>query len=92
MLQVTETHSHFSTRPQIQTADFLPGERLWRVRKNHRTVEAHLRAHGSRDVEVQFYYNGALVYGRRLPTRELAVAEANDRLKQLQRSDWRTHW
>jgi hypothetical protein len=38
-----------------------PGERLWRVRKDHRTVEAELRYHPDGlggGVEVQFYYSG----------------------------------
>jgi hypothetical protein len=72
-----------------------PGERLWRVRKDHRTVEAELRYHPEGlggGVEVQFYYRGEFVYGRRWATREAAVAEADDKLRELVQRGWATHW
>jgi hypothetical protein len=71
------------------------GKPLWRVRKDHRTVEALLRAHPDgleSGVEVQFYYNGDFVYRRRWTTREAALAEAGDRLRELQEKGWATHW
>jgi hypothetical protein len=71
------------------------GEQLWRVRKDHRTVEAQLRAHPESlggGLEVQFYYNGDFVYGRRWTTREAALADADDKLSELQQKGWATHW
>lgn len=79
---------HVAT-PEVSTH----GERLWRVRKDHRTAEAQLRA--TRDlpgVEVQFFYNGEFVFGRRWPTRELALKQAEEKLQELLQRAWTTHW
>jgi hypothetical protein len=69
-------------------------ERLWRLRKDHTWIDARLR---DRDddtdgVELQFFYDGSLVFARRCPTRDEALADANTYLRNLQRAGWNTHW
>ena len=66
-------------------------ERLWRVRKHHVWIDAQLHSHAT-DVELKFLYDGELLLARRWPTRELAVAHAEERLRDLQRAGWNTHW
>ena len=81
--------------PPSPTAVPRRGERLWRVRKDHRTVEAELRYHPEGlggGVEVQFYYNGEFIYGRRWAMRQAAVAESDDKLRELVQRGWATHW
>jgi len=41
---------------------------------------------------IEIFYDGDRVYSREFPSRELAVAEAERRLRDLQRSGWTTHW
>jgi hypothetical protein len=66
-------------------------ERLWRVRKNHTWIDA--QAHDVADgVEVGFAYDGARIYTRRFPSREIAMREAERTLRELQRAGWVTHW
>jgi hypothetical protein len=68
-------------------------ERVWRVRKHHTFIDAHIRdSPDSSDVEVRFFYDGALVIARRWPSREQALAHAGDQLRELQRAGWNTHW
>ena len=68
-------------------------ERIWRVRKNHMWIDAQLRdGPDSTGVEVQFFYDGTLVLARQWPSRERALAHAADRLRELQRAGWVTHW
>lgn len=68
-------------------------ERIWRVRKNHTWIDAQLRACDDADAsEVRFFYDGVLLFARRWPTREEALAHAADQLRELQRSGWNTHW
>jgi hypothetical protein len=67
------------------------GERVWRVRKNHTWIDA--QVHECTDgIEVGFTYDGARVYSRRFPTRDLALVEAARVLRDLQRAGWATHW
>ena len=69
------------------------GQRLWRLRKLHQSVDAELneeREGGG--VAVQFFYNGKLSYARHLPTRALAVAEAGAKRAELERDGWTFHW
>ena len=69
------------------------GERLWRVRKRYWWIDAQLHdlcdANG---VEIRFLLEGAPVYVRRWRTRDLALADATDKLRELQRVGWSTHW
>jgi hypothetical protein len=68
-------------------------ERVWRVRKNHTWIDAQIRnCPPSTDVEIRFFYDGALVLARRWPSREAALDHASDRLLDLQRAGWNTHW
>jgi hypothetical protein len=66
-------------------------ERLWRVRKNHTSIDAHIR---DRDVgvEIRYFYDGEPVLSQQWPTRQLALADAAARLRDLQRAGWTTHW
>jgi len=67
--------------------------RLWRVRKDHTWVDARIRE-GAEDkgVELQFFYDGALVVARKWPSRESALADADGQLRDLERAGWNTHW
>jgi hypothetical protein len=68
-------------------------ERVWRVRKSHTWIDAQIRdCSQSADVEIQFFYDGALVLARRWPSRDEALDCAADRLRDLQRAGWVTHW
>jgi hypothetical protein len=70
-----------------------PGERLWRVRKQQRAIDAVLRHHGDGvGIELQFLLEGELVSGRLYPTRELASAAADDKRRELERAGWIHHW
>jgi hypothetical protein len=70
-----------------------PGERLWRVRKQQRAIDALLRHHGDGvGVELQFLLEGELALGRLYPTREVAVAAADDKRRELERAGWIHHW
>jgi len=64
------------------------GEHLWSMRKGDKRIEAELRDHGEHGVEIQFRYQGEFVYGHRWATRELAVAEANDKQRELTHEGW----
>jgi hypothetical protein len=68
-------------------------ERLWRVRKQQRAIDAILRHHGdAAGVELQFLLEGELASGRLYRTRALAVAAADDRRRELERAGWILHW
>jgi hypothetical protein len=67
-------------------------ERLWRVRKNHTSIDARVRDNPSGDVEVQFFYDGVLVVARRWASRDEALSHAAEQLRELQRAGWNTHW
>ena len=63
-------------------------ERIWRVRKHHTWIDVQLRD----DRELQFFYDGALVFERQWPTRDAALRFAAERLGELQRAGWNPHW
>jgi hypothetical protein len=72
-------------------------ERVWRVRKDWRILDARLLLGPcgnaeSAGVELQVFYNGELLYGRQWPSREIAIRDANSKLKALQIAGWATHW
>jgi hypothetical protein len=68
-------------------------ERLWRVRKPPRAIDAVLRDHGHGvGIELQFFLEGEIASGRLYPTRELAVAAADDKRRELERAGWIHHW
>lgn len=65
--------------------------RLWRVRKDHTWIDAQVASEPSA-IEVHFFLGGEHVFSREFPTRALATAEAERRLRDLQRAGWTTHW
>ena len=68
-------------------------DRVWRLRKNSTWLDARLTAcAGSTDVELQFFYAGALLVARRWPSREQALTHADSQLRDLERAGWNTHW
>jgi len=67
--------------------------RVWRLRKDHTWIDAQIReCPESGEVEIRFFYDGALLLARRWPSREQALTHATDRLRDLQRVGWTTHW
>ena len=67
--------------------------RVWRVRKNHTWIDARLHERTqTRDVELQFFYDGTLVLARQCATRDAALAQAEVYLKNLERAGWNAHW
>jgi hypothetical protein len=67
-------------------------QRVWRARKNHTWIDAQLRPAGEAGFELQFFYDGNLVLRRTCPTRENALAHAEQQLRDLQRAGWNSHW
>jgi hypothetical protein len=65
-------------------------DRVWRVRKNHTWIDAQLREGDG--IVLRCYRDGQPIYVRRWPTRELALTDADARLKELLRVGWMTHW
>ena len=67
--------------------------RVWRLRKDHTWIDAQIRdCPESDEVEIRFFYDGALLLARRWPSREQARTHATDWLRDLQRVGWTTHW
>jgi hypothetical protein len=65
-----------------------PAERLWSMRKGGKQVDSELRGHGEWGWECQFLYNGEFAYGRRWVTRASALAEAEEKQRELERKGW----
>lgn len=87
--------SHWLQSPRLvtsQSADPRRLERLWRVRKAHRSIDAVLQPDEAGGAEIQFFYDDELLYRRTWETRELALKEATIRLRELQRAGWTPHW
>ena len=66
-------------------------ERLWRVRKNHTSIDAQIHDRDA-GVEIRYFYDGEPVLSQQWPTRQLALTDAAGRLRDLQRAGWTTHW
>jgi hypothetical protein len=66
-------------------------DRLWRVRRRHDHIDAILRRSGTQ-WELRFVHNDRVLLTRRYARRDLAHAEANSRLRELERAGWNTHW
>jgi len=66
-------------------------ERLWRVRRRHDHIDAVL---ASRDScwELRFLRNDRLMLAWCHEERAAACADADARLRELQRAGWNTHW
>ena len=43
-------------------------------------------------VEIQFFYDGTQLFSRRWASREQALADAANQLRDLLRAGWTTHW
>jgi hypothetical protein len=43
-------------------------------------------------VEIQFFYDGAPLFARRWRSREQALTDAENQLRDLLRAGWTTHW
>jgi len=65
--------------------------RLWRVRKNRTWIDAHVTV-GPGGIELRYFLDGERIFSRQFPTRALATADAQHRLRDLQRAGWTTHW
>jgi hypothetical protein len=61
------------------------------VRKRQQTIDAIVREAGG-DVTLEFVMNGKRVTARKWPSRAQAVKAATDKLKELERAGWATHW
>jgi hypothetical protein len=55
-----------------------PFEHVWSIRKNGVQLDCVLRDHGSSGVEARIIRDGELLLGRRWPSRDLAIEEAED--------------
>jgi hypothetical protein len=66
-------------------------ERLWRVRRRHDHIDAVLSARGS-CWELRFLRNDRLMLAWCHERRETACLDADERLHELQRAGWNTHW
>jgi hypothetical protein len=53
-------------------------EHLWSIRKNGVQLDCVLRDHGSSGVEARIIRDGEFLLGRRWPSRDLAIEEAED--------------
>jgi hypothetical protein len=74
-------------------------ERVWRVRKHHTWMDARIEedegtgsAGRPSTVVLICLYDGEPIYTRRWPTRDLALRDADARLKELLRVGWTAHW
>ena len=69
----------------VSPAPARSAEHLWANRKDVRQYDGELRDHGTWGVEFQGLRELEFVYGRRWPTRALAIAEADERKAQYLR-------
>ena len=67
------------------------GTRLWRARRRHDHIDAVLSPAGT-GWELRFLRNGRLLLSWRFPAADAARAEADARLRSLQRAGWTVHW
>lgn len=65
--------------------------RLWRVRKANTWIDAQVST-SETATELRLFLDGERVFSREFPTRALATADAEQRLRDLQRAGWTTHW
>jgi hypothetical protein len=67
-------------------------ERLWRARKHHVWIDARLAQSSDARVELSFFYDGSVVFAMACASRAVAIAEADRKLRELERAGWNTHW
>ena len=68
-----------------------PGERLWRARRRHDSIDALVRDSDGGSI-LEFRRNGRLLITWPFGTHDEASAEALRRLRDLERAGWNTHW
>jgi len=68
-----------------------PGQRLWRVRRQFDQMDAILVTDAGR-WQLRYIHNGEDVMTRAFDDESSAVDAAGERLKELQRVGWYTHW
>ena len=67
------------------------GERLWRLRKRQQTIDAILRNRAGA-LALEYTMNGRRLTVRPYTSRAKAIATATEKLKELERAGWATHW
>jgi hypothetical protein len=65
--------------------------RLWRARRQHDHLDARLELRDGQWV-LEYVHNDRSMLEWRFATREEAAAEADRRLRELQRAGWNVHW
>jgi hypothetical protein len=65
-----------------------PRERAWVMRKDGREMEAHLLYLGEYGVEAQLFYRGEFYRSRRWNTKAEALAEADEKQRELEGAGW----
>lgn len=65
--------------------------RLWRARRRQNRIDALLRRTGT-DWELSFVRNDRLMVTRRYLREKAARSEAAERLRDLERAGWVSHW
>jgi hypothetical protein len=65
-----------------------PAEHVWSVRKNGKQVDAELLSQGEYGWDCRFLYNGDFAYSRRWTMRADAIAESEEKRKELAGSGW----
>ena len=66
--------------------------RLWRLRRLNQQIDAQLCDYGESGADLLFVHNGGLLYTRRWPSRDEAVAAAAEKRVELERGGWTAHW
>jgi hypothetical protein len=69
----------------------MASHRLWRVRKKYDHIDAEVERRAA-GWELRIIRNGRRLLSWPFPTRAAASAEADARLRELERSGWRNHW
>lgn len=67
-----------------------PSERVWSMEKSGRRMDAELRYHGEHGVEIQFFYKAEFYQSRRWNTKAEALAEAEEKRRELEREGWQS--
>lgn len=77
-----------------QAGEGARGQRLWRMRKRHHTVDAELWSVSvhTEAAELRYAFNGELTFRRTWPSRDDAVREAMMKRAELERDGWVFHW
>ena len=63
-------------------------ECVWTLRKDESVIRAELCSHGSVGVEFQMLKDGAVIYNRWFPSREITLEEAANRRRSFEAEGW----